>query len=100
MTQYSDSCLRVRHAVVRFDAVPKNIVSDVLEQTVLDAPGDILEWEYDFRRSIPAAVFWEKFESDLSGWLGNEVRRLRKHKWLKSPDMSLTCLLKIGSNLK
>ena len=76
------SKLYIRHAVVRFDAVPKNIVSDVLERIVLGAHGDILEWEYNFRKSIPAAVFWLKFESDLSDWLGNEVRRLRKHKLL------------------
>ena len=72
--------LRVGHAVVRFDAVPKDVGSDVLERINLAAHGDILEWEYNFRRSIPAAVFWQKFESDLSGWLGNEVRRLRKKK--------------------
>lgn len=79
---YSASKMYMRYAVVRFDAFPKYVVSDVLERTILDAPGDILEWEYNFRRSISAAVFWQKFESDLSGRLGNEVRRLRKHKLL------------------
>ena len=62
---YSASKMYMRHAVVRFDAVPKDVVSNVLERTILDAPGDILAWEYNFRRSISATVFWQKFESDL-----------------------------------
>lgn len=77
---YSALKMYIRHAVVRFDAVPKDVGSDVLERINHAPHGDILEWEYNFRRSIPAAVFWQKFESDLSGWLGNEVRRLRKNK--------------------
>ena len=43
---YSASKMYMRYAVVRFDAFPKYVVSDVLERTILDAPGDILEWEY------------------------------------------------------
>ena len=73
---------RVRHAVVRFDAVPESVISDVLERTVLGDQGDILEWEYNVRRSIPATSFWQKLEADLSGLLGKEIRRLRKHKLL------------------
>lgn len=73
---------RVRHAVVRIDAVPRCVVSEVLSRTCLDDAGDILEWEYDFRRSIPATSFWQKLEADLSGLLGKEIRRLRKHKLL------------------
>lgn len=41
---YSASKMYMRYAVVRFDAFPKYVVSDVLERTILDAPGDILEW--------------------------------------------------------
>ena len=76
------SKMRVLHAVVRFDAVPKNVVSEVLERTCLDDQGDILEWEYNFIRSIPAAAFWQKLEEDLADWLGKEIRRLRKCKLL------------------
>ena len=78
----STSKLRVQHAVVRFDAVPKNVASEVLERTCLDDQGDILEWEYNFIQSIPAAAFWRKLEEDVSGWLGREIRRLRKCKLL------------------
>ena len=46
------SKMRVLHAVVRFDAVPKNVVSEVLERTCLDDQGDILEWEYNSKRQI------------------------------------------------
>jgi len=74
--------LRVIHALVRFDNVPKNIVSSVLERTVLNDPGDILEWEYNFRRSIPAPTFWARLQSDMEGRLGREILRLRKHKLL------------------
>ena len=71
---------RGRHAVVRFDAVPNNVVSEVLDRTVFDDSGDILEWEYNFRRSILAVVFWQKFELDISGWLGREICRMRKYR--------------------
>lgn len=70
---------RVCHALVRFDAVPKNVASEVLERTIFANSGDMLEWEYNFRRSVAAAVFWQKLESDISGWLGKEICRLRKY---------------------
>ena len=71
---------RVSHAVVRIDAVPKNVASKVLERTVFENSGDILEWEYNFRRSVTAAVFWQKLELDISTWLGKEICRLKKYR--------------------
>ena len=70
--------LRVCHAIVRFDNIPHDVTSDVLERTELPLYGDILEWEYCFRHNITMLQFEKKLQADLNARVGDEILRLGK----------------------
>ncbi len=63
--------LRVRHAVVRFDRVPIEVESGKLFRSK-----DILDMEYCLRRPMHVARFEKMLQSDINGWLGEEIVRL------------------------
>ena len=69
--------LKICHAIVRFDKIPPAVTSDVLSRTSLSDLGDILEWEYLFRRYITVDKFERKLHDDIERKLGKEIKRLR-----------------------
>ena len=69
--------LKICHAIVRFDKIPPTVTSDVLSRTSLSDLGDILEWEYLFRRYITVDNFERKLHDDIERKLCKEIKRLR-----------------------
>ena len=69
--------LRICHAIVRFDKIPHAVMSDILSRTSLSDLGDILEWEYLFRRYITVDKFERKLHYDIERKLCKEIKRLR-----------------------
>ena len=49
--------LYVNHVVIRFDHVASTVDSDVFVRTPIPGRGDILEYEFIFRRSIPFCMW-------------------------------------------
>lgn len=68
--------ISICHAVVRFDNVPSGVESEVLERTRLPLYGDVLSYEYLFRRKKTMEGFQRILAKDLGDWLGDETSRL------------------------
>lgn len=72
----TEKCLRVALATVRFDNVPKTVISNCLSRCHVPHARDILDYEYSIRRNLDIESFSRRLKADLEGWLGVEIRRL------------------------
>lgn len=76
MEQLKKKELRLSSALVRFDNVPREISSNLLERIAVAEREYILVYEYVFRRNMRTDVFLRRFALDCRGVLGEELSRL------------------------